>query len=507
MRLADARILIADDEHDLLENLAEIVEVEGASVRTAGTAAQALKHAESGFDVALIDVGLPDAEGVTLVPRLKELAPGAEILLITGQGTLDHALRALRVGAYEFVLKPFDSEALLASVERALRQVRSTRAAWELQRSLQRERDFISAVLDTAGALVVVLDREGRIVRFNRACEALSGYTFDEVRGTPVWDRLIPPEAVDEVKGVFADLCAGKFPSTHENHWLTRDGRRRLVSWSNTVLTGEDGAVTFAIATGIDITERRQAEQELRAAHDELQALHRRLGEEHARLLRAEKLSSIGQLSAGIIHEINNPLGGVMSCFKALRSGTVPERRIDDYLETIDDGLQRIATTVRGLLDYARQRPPAREPVDLAAATALSVRLVEPSMRKKGLRLVNELPADTLHAEADRSQIMQALVNVLLNAAHAAPPDSEISLHPVLEDDRVGVRISDQGPGIPPEIRDRICEPFFTTKPEGEGTGLGLSITTGIMRAHGGALQIDSEPGQGTAVTLWLPRR
>jgi PAS domain S-box-containing protein len=139
------------------------------------------------------------------------------------------------------------------------------------QEALRKERDFISAVLDTAGALVVVFDWDGHIVRFNRACERTTGYSFDEVRGKLLWDLFLIPEEVEPVKAVFEELQAGLFPNEYENYWLTRDGEHRLIAWSNTALLGADGAVEYVIGTGIDVTERRQAEEALRTAHDELE--------------------------------------------------------------------------------------------------------------------------------------------------------------------------------------------------------------------------------------------
>ncbi len=133
------------------------------------------------------------------------------------------------------------------------------------EEALREERNFIAAVLDTAGALVVVLDREGRIVRFNRACEQTTGYTADEVMGREIWDFLLAPEEKEDVKAVFADLRSGRFPSEHENYWMTKDGRRRRIAWANTAITDADGAVQYVIATGIDITERKRAEGTLHA--------------------------------------------------------------------------------------------------------------------------------------------------------------------------------------------------------------------------------------------------
>jgi PAS domain S-box-containing protein len=128
---------------------------------------------------------------------------------------------------------------------------------------LHQERNFVSAVLETASALIVVLDRQGRIVRFNRTCEQLTGYTFEEVCGKQVWDLLLLPEEAEVVKAVFAQLLTGHFPNKHENYWVARDGSRRLIAWSNTALPDAEGSVEYVIGTGIDITERKQAQEEI----------------------------------------------------------------------------------------------------------------------------------------------------------------------------------------------------------------------------------------------------
>ncbi len=135
------------------------------------------------------------------------------------------------------------------------------------------ERDLSTAVLDTAGALVVVLDRRGRIVRFNRACERITGWRFEEVRGGTLWDLLLLPEEAAGVREVFGSLVAGDFPNTYENHWVTRDGAPRLIAWTNTALLGADGAVEHVVGTGIDVTAQRGAEDALRRQAARLEAL------------------------------------------------------------------------------------------------------------------------------------------------------------------------------------------------------------------------------------------
>ena len=479
-RLIGASILLVDDQQELTEDLMEILEDEGASVRCARTGAEGMKLATEGFDVALLDVQLPDTMGVHLLPQLRAASAGSEVMLITGHGSLDSAIEAVEAGAYAYVLKPFNPDELIASVERALRQARSTRAAEALRSSLARERDFISAVLDTAGALVMILDTEGRIIQLNAACERITGHLQEDQIGRYLWDELLPDGDLTWASEKLGERAT--YPHERELALRHCDGSERVVAWSNSVLVG--AGETYLVWTGIDITERRHAERAL---------------------LQAEKLSSIGQLSAGVAHEINNPLSGVMSCFKALRKGRVPAERQDEYLDTIEDGLVRIKQTVQGLLDYARLRTAMPALVDIGEVITASLRLVNPALHKKRQRVHCEISAGVICVRADRAQLMQALVNVLLNGSYAAPEDSTLEILPEEAEGLVGISVLDEGPGIPAEIRDKLCDPFFTTKPEGEGTGLGLSVTQGIITAHGGRIDLGSAPSGGACITLWLP--
>jgi len=147
------------------------------------------------------------------------------------------------------------------------------------QKELQEERDFILAVVDTVGSLVVVLDREARIVRFNRACEQLTGYSFDEVKGRSAIDLFLTPDEAKATKGVFDDMCAGHFPCVYENDWMTKDGSRRLIAWSNTALVDTAGVVEYVIGTGTDITDRKRAEEERQRVGRRMQLLLESAGE------------------------------------------------------------------------------------------------------------------------------------------------------------------------------------------------------------------------------------
>lgn len=150
---------------------------------------------------------------------------------------------------------------------------REIRERKEVEEALRRERDFTSAILNTVGVLIVVLDRQGRIVRFNRACEKITGHAFEEVKHKYVWELFIIPEEVRLVKGIFKELQAGLFPNNAENYWVTKEGKRRLISWANTAILDHEGQVEHIIGTGVDITEHRQAEEALRESEERYRSI------------------------------------------------------------------------------------------------------------------------------------------------------------------------------------------------------------------------------------------
>ena len=169
--------------------------------------------------------------------------------------------------------------------------------------ALQRERDFRAAILDTVDALVTVLDPQGHIVGFNRACEEISGYTFDEVKGRPFWELLLLPEEVDQVQSVFANLAQTAIPNRNENRWVTKEGEQRLIEWSNTVLSDPSGAIEYVIGTGLDVTERRHFEDALRQAKEAAEQARR---EERERRQEAERRRQIAEGLGEILAVLNS---------------------------------------------------------------------------------------------------------------------------------------------------------------------------------------------------------
>jgi PAS domain S-box-containing protein len=348
-----------------------------------------------------------------------------------------------------------------------------------------------------ASTIVAITDVEGTIVQVNdKFCE-ISKFSREDLLGQN--HRIINSghHSGEFFKEMWKTIAHGEiWRGDIKNR--AKDGTYYWVATTIVPYLDESGKPKQYVALRHEITERKEAEAALVEAN-------RRIREEQQKLIQTEKLSSIGLLASGVAHEVNNPLSGVLACVKALRERKIVAERQDEYFRTALDGLERIQQTVRGLLDFARQRPPSAESVEIAEVLASALRLLAPALRNKDLHIESAISPLDLTAYADRSHILQALVNVLLNAIYASPESAPIYIHGDVSGGRTRIVIRDTGPGIPQEILARVCDPFFSTKPEGEGTGLGLSVTLGLMKSNDGDLDIKSEVGAGAQVALLLP--
>ncbi len=243
----------------------------------------------------------------------------------------------------------------------------------------------------------------------------------------------------------------------------------------------------------------------MRAAHDEIATAHRRLVDEQAALIDEEKHRSVAVVAAGIAHEINNPLSGIMQCARALSDGTVPDDRKAEYYGSILEAVGRVSGVIAGLRDYSRRQ--SAVPVDLDAAELVSSCLhsITPLCEEAGVRVEASLTKGEVRIRAEASQLRKALTNVVMNAIYFSARGDKISIQASKRGHMWGVAVEDHGPGISKENLSKVMVPFFTTKPHGDGTGLGLAITYGVLRSFGGELEITSKEGSGTTVTLWLP--
>lgn len=366
-----------------------------------------------------------------------------------------------------------------------------------VQRALQKERDFIAAVLDTAGAIVIVLDPEGRILRFNRAAEQVTGYHWREVKAKKIWEVCPPVEHQELFRSAIGNLTAGQPYSRLETYCLVKDGGRRLITWSNTAIADEQGRAEYIICTGIDITDMRRAEEEAQ----------RHLAE----LARVSRITMLGEMASAMAHELNQPLSAVVNytqgCVRRMRAGTADSVALQEAMDQASQQAQRAADIIRRIRDFIRKGDMQRESVRLNELVRNVVELAQPDVRRHGILVGLNLAEPLAPVLADAIQVEQVILNLLRNAVEAMEKTTAerrlsicTSLTPGGE---VEVAVQDTGAGLNPEALDQLFSPFYTTKPE--GTGLGLSLSQSIIEAHGGYLRAAVNPGGGATFVFTLP--
>jgi signal transduction histidine kinase len=237
----------------------------------------------------------------------------------------------------------------------------------------------------------------------------------------------------------------------------------------------------------------------------ELADINARLQSTQAQLIQSEKLASVGQLTAGIVHDVKNPLAVIKGLAEELQEEMESNPFVSGQLVTIRDSANRASTIVTDLLKFARQSTPEMQTRDMKETINSSLRLTEYLTRKAKVEVKVDMPEEAVMMTYDAQQIEQVLINLITNATQAMPTGGELRVNVVQAEGVVAIAVQDTGTGIPKQIQGRIFDPFFTTKPEGEGTGLGLSVSFGIVSSHGGKIELDSEFGWGTTFTVLLP--
>lgn len=358
---------------------------------------------------------------------------------------------------------------------------------------------LVSAIIDVIDALVVVLDTEGRIVSFNRACESATGYSFVEVRHQPVWNLLVPEE-VNSFKAVFHQLRSGSYPNQHQNYWVAKDGGRRWIAWWNTALLGPDGKVEYVIGTGIDETSNRALQHECDQCREQL--------------AHALRIGSLEAIASGFFHEIGQPLWAVSNYLAAsrnmLQAGIAAEEpeRVSGVLEEAQEQADRTIRIVNGLKRLVRSRSPERTMFHLNQAVQNVVSLLASYARDSHITVVVELGDEVPQVEGDPIQFEQVILNLMCNAIEAMSDgdhaERQLTVRTMLgQDGQVDVTVADTGPGMTDQIAQRVFDPYFTTKTG--GFGLGLSMSKAIIEAHGGRLKLEEYESKGTTFRVTMP--
>ncbi|MBX3442645.1 MAG: response regulator [Planctomyces sp.] len=472
-------VLVVEDDPDARENLRDVLELDGHRVEFASTAAEALAAARpERTEVVLLDWKLPDATALETLPRLKAAAPDADVVIVTGHGDFDRAVTALREGAADYLLKPIAAEALRSSLGRLAQR------RWLAQEKSRSDAMFRNLVL-AAPCLIMILRRDLTIAYFSPFAERLTGHAADECVGRNVAELLpdgVPEDLADAAAQLPADLNSTR---SVQAPIRCRDGSIRWTIWKLQPIPDFDEAPAL-LAVGQDITEQKRATEQL---------------------VQSERLAAIGEAMTGLAHESRNALQRSQAFLELLASqlqGQSDSLRLVGRIQEAQHHLHQLYEEVR---QYAAPLRVAPRPCGVRDVIDETWALLEHARSGRDAELVCSRAAAAAEGLMDRFMMQQVFRNILENslAACGDPVRINVDCQSVLEGDRscLEIAIRDNGPGLSAEQRQRIFDPFYTTKTR--GTGLGMTLCRRIVDAHGGAIGVGPDQGGGTEILIRLP--
>ncbi len=669
-QLPESVLIIEDDKIDRLHivRLLEGAGFDSLKIKTASSLKQGQESLNSQhFDCAIVDLNLPDSKGLKTIQAIRQQCPKIAIVVVTGEGSLKDGTESLAHGAQEYLIK----DQIYADT--LWRTIRFAFARKNLQDEHRQQHEFSEKLVEMAPAIILVLDLDGNIVRYNPYLEEISGRTLKEMKGHNWLTHFVPVTFREQARQNFAQTIASSKTGSVVSPIYTARGETLQIEWHGRVLTNHHGianallfvgqdvtktkevlkelkesqqklnAVWRSMLTGvvivnhqshkiidvnpvavdilgisreqlinnnccgllcgsssghclldghddlfyqsehtlerpdgreisimksvskvswngieylidsfIDITERKESERVIKETNKQLEEACSNLKEMSSQIVQSEKLASIGQLAAGVAHELNTPVGFTASNFDSLQnymtkikqilvlnqklasglekgqSHVVDEcaekicealerNKIDFVLTDIDqlfeessEGLDRVTSIVQNLRDFSRiDQSEEFELFDINEGIQATLVVGRNAIKYDAdieLELGNIRPI-SCHS----GQINQVLLNIIVNAAQAikysdSTERGTITITTTCDDSHVTCIIADDGPGMSSEVQGHIFDPFFTTKPTGKGTGLGLSVSYDIIvNKHHGELTVISEPDQGTQFTIKLP--
>jgi signal transduction histidine kinase/CheY-like chemotaxis protein len=548
--MAGEKVLVIDEKKDAVQLMTEsVLRPHGFSYIVANDGEEGLRLAlEEEPDLIITDLRTPRMSGLEILEALQAEERDIPVILMARHGSEETAVQAFRMGAKDYVIKPFKVREMLEAIDRALIEKRliskgvkdvdqqlkqrvkelnilysvgkSVTSLLELEKVLNR---IVEAAVFVTGAeegsLMLVDKDTGELYlraarnlgeKFARGFRlkvehSIAGHVVKT--GKPILQSTqdqetlkvktgylvkslvnVPLKAKDEVIGVLAvnNKISSRPFTDNDVYLLSALADYATIAIVNAQLYEETKRWS-------EVLERKVEErtQELRAAQEQL--------------LQSEKLASIGQLAAGVAHEINNPMGVILGFSQGILKTLPEDDPLKKPLTTVEKESLRCKRVVQNLLDFARRSEPTLHLTNINELLDASCDLVEHQTSLQNVKLVKSYDTALPSTMADPNQLQQVFINIILNAYQAMPDGGTLHITTRTLGSESQVIFADTGTGIPPESVQNIFDPFFTTKEVGEGTGLGLSVSYGIVKAHGGDIEVESQVGQGTAFVIKLP--
>lgn len=529
------KILVIDDDPDILDVMTITLKDAGYSVICAPDGQTGILLAKSHSpQIVITDIKMPGMSGLDVLEKIKRIKPATEVIVTTGFADIKHAVKALQYDASDFISKPIDDDALHMALRRAMQRYTDKKQLSDYTALLENENlktsselvknvNFQSSLIENSMDGILGCDENDIIVTYNKSMEMLLGYPKALVLKQMKVDDFFSPDRFLQFK---TDLFGSDFGGqnrlfVYETTLLSMGKKNIPVQMSGFVLS-EDRVQNYMVFFISDLRTLRTLEKEVTV---------------QAKLLHREKMISLGRLAASMVHEINNPLSGILNYIKlmirVLEKGedvssnkTVDQiqnrvKKFKSYLSIIESETQRCSDLVSGLLKFSRKTKLEQTQINVVHLIQHSLLLCNHKLELSNIVLKQECDSDLPTVNGDFNQLEQCLINLIFNAIDAidaietgagAVPGTRVAGGGILEiraglveENLVCITIKDNGKGISKEDQPFIFEPFFTTKKQGYGVGLGLSTTYGIIERHKGTIVVESMPNVGSQFIIKLP--
>lgn len=525
-------ILIVDDDPVLVKLLSVELTRNYFNATAVGTGAEALEAADrEEFDIVLLDVKLPDFDGLDLLSRLKEIHPACEVIIMTGFGAEEIAVKALRRGAIDYLEKPFEMGILRAAVGRAQEKVASSHRVHTKDTLLLVDDDQ-----EVVARLKRILTKEGyavlcahsgeeaiEVIFANKIEVMITDVMMADMNGIDLIERAMKTYSNLEcivITGHKDDALAVKALRAGAFDYLTKPidleeltiSIKRAIEKINLNLTSLYRSRELTISSEIITRMNEELERRIEERSSELVRTQ-------SQLFQTSKLATLGEMAAGLAHEMNQPLAGISLTATSVRKmkerGKLTDEELVSGLDDIESSVKRMTKIIEHIRTFARQDILKFMEVEVNSTIDSALSLMGEQMRLHGIEIRTDFSQSIPKITGEPFQLEQVWINFLANARDALDGQEEqeadfqkqlrITTSLDSEADMLKVMFSDNGPGIPAEIRDKVFEPFFTTKQVGKGMGLGLSISYGIVDSHQGEINLGQSDSGGAEVTVLLP--
>lgn len=485
--LAKQQVLLVDDEPEILVALEDLLRDQFV-VFTAPSGRAALEVMDKRDDIAVVitDQRMPQMQGDELVSRLQDQYL-AQRILVTGYADLDAVVRAVNEGQiFAYVTKPWDEDDLRLKVSKAAEQ-------FQLSRQLAAEKRLLDDLMNNSPDGIYFKDQDLRFIRVNKTVANWFGQDVDALVGKKLADIMF---SSSEAKRIEEDERASLRDDRPLLDLVRQETVASSVRWfseTKAPVHGFDDAAPSLIGISRDITRQRDLEQQL---------------------LQSQKMEAMGKLAGGVAHDFNNLLVVIQGYGELLHDELSPDDERRDHVVQQLKAVERAALLTKQLLTFSRNGPSRTTLLDVNATVTDLVQMLR-RLIPENVNLVLDLTSNRISVQADATRLEQVIINLVINARDAMPQGGQIVLKtessppttrsPAGSPSSVRISVKDTGSGIPSEIRDRIFEPFFSTKELGKGTGLGLSTVYGIVRQLGGDIFVESEVGKGACFSVDIP--